>query len=481
MKNLVSRRNVLSAAGLGTGALLLDGFVGLPTARADDACTPPDEAPLLIVCEFAGGWDVLLSLDPRNHQEFNDANAGIETAYDRITDPLVQQMMTNTGGTGLYQPPGSAVQYGPAISTKLVDQHKSDLCVVRGVNMGTLTHEVGLRYFLTGKFPRGLSASGSSIDTAWASVSGHLEDFKIPTLVAGGSETYNEGFPAGASGLKVPGYAEMLQVLRPLNASLAVDPAVAKAAAAFHHGEHCAHDQYDTNGHVTSHRGAWNTAQTLANGGLWKHFDFKASPPAGSQLDKLYDAFGVNKASPSSSLSGKAKGQAALAAQALVNGVSQVVLMRLISVTDAHFDDDWLRNHPERQREGFDAVSDLISYLKNTEDKNGKSFWDRTTLLAYSEFARTPRINVQGGRDHHLASACLVAGNGIKGNQAIGANKDTTFDARPVDLETGAPDDELGVGLRPADVHATLLEAAGLCHDHISNQEPKIIKAMLKG
>lgn len=473
----VSRRALLGALGVGGGALVFDGFLGLKHARAD--VSDPDDAPLLIMCEFSGGWDTLYSLDPRNHQVFGDPDGGIFTGFDMVTDPLTKAVIEGaSGGTGLVKAPGSNVFYGPAIG-KIAADHVDDLCVLRGVNMGTLTHEVGRRYFLTGKFPRGLAASGSSLESAWAAATGALQGFPIPNLVAGGVETYAEGLPPGASALRVPSYAEMVQVLRPLNAQAALDGTVEQATAEFHHDPACLAQQMNATGQLTQHMAAWASARSLTNGGLWKHFDFKANPPPNSPLDRLYKAFGVNPANPGATLSGKPRGQAALAAQALVNRLSQVVLMRLVGVTDAHFADNWPSNHPAMQRAGFDAVSELISFLKATEDKNGKSFWDRTTLLCYSEFARTPKINVQGGRDHHLASACLVAGRGIKGNQAIGATKDTNYDARPVNLATGAPDD-MGEALRPSEVHATLLHAAGLPYDHISNQSPKLIKAMLK-
>lgn len=472
-----SRRTLLGALGVGAGAVVLDGFLGFRHALADGG--DPDSAPLLVMCEFANGWDTLYSLDPRNHQVFGDPSGGIYTGFDLVTDPITKSVIEDdTGGTGILQPPGSNIQFGPAIG-KLAG-HFQDLCIVRAMHMGTLTHEVGRRYFLTGKFPRGLAASGSSLETWWAAASGVLDGFQIPNLVAGGAETYNEGLSPNASALRVPGYAEMLQVLRPLNASLSTDAKVTQAAAKFHQDDYCIHEQLDAGGQVTNHLSAWASAQSLANGGLWKHFDFKANPPAGSPLEKLYSTFNVNPSNPAATLSGKPRGQAALAAQALVNGISQVVLMRLVSVTDAHFDDDWPTNHPRLQRDGFDAVAELITYLKTTYDKNGKPFWDRTTLLCFSEFARTPRINAQGGRDHHLASACVVAGAGIKGNQVIGATKDSNYDVRPVNLATGIPDDEMGVILRPSDVHATILEAAGLPHDHITNQSPKIVQAMLK-
>ena len=90
-------------------------------------------------------------------------------------------------------------------------------------------------------------------------------------------------------------------------------------------------------------------------------------------------------------------------------------------------------------RNGFNALADLISYLKITLDKNGKPFWDRTTVLAFSDFARTPNINARGGRDHHLPSSCLIAGRGIKGNQVIGGTTDNNYGSRPVNLTTGAP------------------------------------------
>jgi uncharacterized protein (DUF1501 family) len=475
----MSRRALLGALGLGGGTLLTDGFLGLGSAHADGSCPVPADAPLLVVCEFVSGWDTLLSLDPRNHHVFGEPGGAIRTGYEMLTDPTTVAMMNATGGTGLFQPPGSNMVFGPAMSEKLVRDHMNDLCVVRGINMGTLTHEVGRRYFLTGKFPRGLAANGSSLETAWAAVSGHLDDFQIPSLVGGGAETYNENMSPLASGLSVPSYAEMMQVLRPLNPAVGVHPSVAQAAAQFHYEDYCEHRDYDGRSQVTNHLAAWSTAQSLTAGGLWQYFNFAANPAPGSQLDKLYDAFGVNKASPGSTLTNTPRGQAALAAQALVNRLSQVVLLRLVNVTDAHFDDDWVANHPRNQRAGFDAVAELITYLKSTEDVPGRSFWDRTTLLCYSDFARTPNINQAGGRDHHLASACLIAGNGIKGNQVIGANKDTNYDARPVNLATGAPDDELGHLVRPSDLHATLLEAAGLCHNHISNQDPKIITAML--
>jgi hypothetical protein len=94
--------------------------------------------------------------------------------------------------------------------------------------------------------------------------------------------------------------------------------------------------------------------------------------------------------------------------------------------------------------------------------------------------ARMAGMAVRDGRDHHLDSACLVAGAGIAGGKVIGATSDDTFSGQPIDPATGAVDPD-GVPVRPADVHATILTAMGLGIEHISNQDPVIIDAMLAG
>jgi len=75
---------------------------------------------------------------------------------------------------------------------------------------------------------------------------------------------------------------------------------------------------------------------------------------------------------------------------------------------------------------------------------------DSTLIVWMGEFGRTPRINVQMGRDHWPRGFCVVlAGCGIKGGQAIGK---TDMDGvqiveRPVS---------------PAELHATIYQALGI-------------------
>lgn len=92
------------------------------------------------------------------------------------------------------------------------------------------------------------------------------------------------------------------------------------------------------------------------------------------------------------------------------------------------------------------AIASLIQDLK----ANGKL--SRTLVVVLSEFGRTPRINGNGGRDHHARCfSAFLAGGGLKGGSIVGASDpDGMVPAeRPVQI---------------ADIHATICRALGIDH-----------------
>ena len=474
--NPISRRKLLATAGLGTSAFVLSDVLGPNFARAEG--TDIHELPLLIFCEFSGGWDTMVSLDPRDHSDpkYSDPNNKIQTGYDLVADAdtAVAQVLASTGNTGLITPPGSNVSFGPAME-KLAKTHFEDLCVIRGVDMGTLSHAVGRRYFITGKFPRGLAPSGSSLPTWWSSE--NAGQFPIPNL-ASRTEAFNEGLDPRATALKIGSYGDLEDVLKPLQPELEPKAKLAQALAEFQYTDHCLDEQIDVTTMTHAHHASFEKSLAFSSGSVWEYFDFKRNPEPDSAMAELYAALEIDPTGPFGALNGP-KGQAAVAAQALTNGLSQAVSIELAGGLDTH-SDNWAADQASTQRAGWEVLSTLISYLKNTLDVNGKPFWDRTTIFCYSDFARTPKINQRGGRDHFLYSSTLIAGPGIKGNQAIGASNDYNYSAQPVDVETGAPDPDNGVIVRPPDVHATVLESMGLSSTNVSNQSPVLIKAALK-
>ncbi len=468
MKTPLTRRSLLGGAALGGAAWLLRDL--RRAFAASTAAVDPSTAPYLIFCAFEGGWDQLLCLDPRDATKYG-ASGPIHAAYERIEDATTKAVLAQSNGTGLVTPAGSNITFGPAVGR--LSGAFADLCVVRGLSMDTLTHEVGRRYMLTGKLPRGVSASGSALSTAAVGQLGDAEP--IPNLVVG-LETYNEGQPNFASGLTVTRSQDILVVLKRLG--IALPPSVQAELDAYAWSEKCGERLLDGEGAVTTWLDSREKAVVLASGDLAAHFDFSTKPSA--QIQALYDHFGLSKLSNAqltAALSG-GPGQAMIAAQAITRGVSRAVSIRLANNID-HHDDDWASTHATALRSGFEALADLIAYLKATPDAKGKPFWDRCVVVACSDFARAPTLNARGGRDHHLASSCLLAGKGVRGNVVVGGTDDAAFSARPCDVATGLPSVS-GVKLRPADVHATLLKAAGLGYAHLENQSPQLISAALR-
>jgi hypothetical protein len=62
------------------------------------------------------------------------------------------------------------------------------------------------------------------------------------------------------------------------------------------------------------------------------------------------------------------------------------------------------------------------------KDLSERDLLDETVILWLGEFGRTPRINMNDGRDHHPNGwSAVIAGGGTRGGQVIGStNEDGT-------------------------------------------------------
>ncbi|MDP3232437.1 MAG: DUF1501 domain-containing protein [Myxococcales bacterium] len=473
MKPSLSRRNFLEILSVAGGGLVLQQSPLGSQAFAQAGGDPK----YLLVVYFAGGWDQLLALDPRpqNDPQFQ-VIAGrapatrIQPAYDLAgaDDTGVAQVLTATGGSGV-QTSGN-LSFGPAVPQSLL-QHAPDLAIIRGMQMDTLTHEVGRRYLITGKFPRGLVASGSSLNTAFAAQMGAQTD--VPNL-AMNVETYNEGLPPSASAVSVASFRDLLTVMQPqAGATLPAASNTALTSYEMTTPDSCTAHGFNANGLTDAFKDARALGRNLMNPTKASLFNFVLPPPA--PLTDLFSAFGLTTASD---LTGP-RGRAAVAAQALASGVSQVVSVTLGEDLDDHF--DWSTQQPASLRTGFDALGRLIAYLKTKQAPGtAKNMWQCTNLMVFSEFSRTPMINTREGRDHHLVSSCLVAGPGIRGNTVFGASTNTGMGVTKWNFANGALNAASGNVIRPPDVHATLLKSMGLSFGHISNQSPVPIDALIR-
>jgi hypothetical protein len=160
-----------------------------------------------------------------------------------------------------------------------------------------------------------------------------------------------------------------------------------------------------------SHRSAYQRAVTLMRSAATKAFDLGEEPA------KLRDAYGRNLF-----------GQGLLLARRLVERGVPFIEVSLPG-WDTH-------------QENFTGVQRRCEVLDPAwatlmEDLKAKGLLDTTLIVWMGEFGRTPRINVNKGRDHWARSwSTVLAGGGIKGGLAVGKTSADGMDVaeRPVSV-----------------------------------------------
>ncbi|MFN7134006.1 MAG: DUF1501 domain-containing protein, partial [Myxococcales bacterium] len=424
------------------GSMLLG---NLPFRAFADAAklAPPDRC--FVFAYFSGGWDQLLSLDPRDPAVFTVdrlAETRILPAYDLIGDASYPTTVVTpprrSGG------PESNITFGPAIGR--LANHYDLMAVVRGINMTTLGHDEGFRYFLTGKRPIGAAARGSS--TATEIVGQMAPTVPIPSL-AYRIETYNDRYPGTANALRVSNNNDLLLTLAASRTQL--DSEIEKQLVDFRGDKvACEAQLYDRRGLVSAYEGARSQMREVLDQRLDNVFRFERP-----EDEAVRQQYGLPANGPYDTPAGRA----AMIATALKRGISQCVSINIAGGLDTHFGTQ--RTQADNQRAGFNALGDLVDDLRKTPHPTGGNFMDHTTILIFSEFSRTPMLNGQGGRDHHISGSCAILGKGVKHNVVFGRSGDIAMAPGVIDFKTGMPAPG-GRNILPENVVATILASAGL-------------------
>jgi uncharacterized protein (DUF1501 family) len=66
------------------------------------------------------------------------------------------------------------------------------------------------------------------------------------------------------------------------------------------------------------------------------------------------------------------------------------------------------------------ALTRLSETILTLRDRSGPDVWQRTAVLAMTEFGRTVRLNGTAGTDHGTGGAMLLAGGAIRGGRVLG-------------------------------------------------------------
>jgi len=397
-----------------------------------------------IFCYYGGGWDILLSLDPRDPSVFHPGNIGdtlIHPGYELLDadEHIYEPFMT---------PSGTLV--GPYIGD-LADHH-SKLAIVRGMSMETLTHEAGRRRFITGKAPSGLQARGSAASSWLASQLSNGE--AIPNLSIQ-VESFNRDLPNYASALRVGNVPDLVRTLEGGPDQLGdleerqIDELLAQAAQ-------CPSAQ--RSGLWQASESSRLSAMATVEDDLAALFDFQGDA---SGMSELRDRYGISASGAAALRTPEA--QAATAVTAITAGISRVATIQVAGGLDTHYD-NWAREQGPTQERGFNVVARMVEDLESRPYGDGTTWLDHTTIVGFSEFARTALVNARGGRDHSLTGACFLIGGNIQGGQVIGSSSDVAMAPTNTDLHTGETASN-GEVINPEHVLRTLLYDAGMEND----------------
>jgi len=404
----LTRREWLQAM-TGIGALgYAGGLSGLLRAASSTSLVTDR---YFVFAYFSGGWDGLLALDPRDPDIFTPAevaNTGIQTGYGLLD---LEDLLVPTSV--------DSMTFGPFIGN--LATHAEKLVVLRGMAMSAVAHDPARKHALTGFMPAGTSARRSSVATLLASLLGGNEP--IPNLAVG-VDSFNLGLPLWASGLPAGDIDDLFKALTPVEVDLldsqrdALEDFFAKQL------------ERATTQIESSIYGNQVIARSLIEQDLAQHFDIDSSD---ATMVELRARYGID-----SGEGGDGGKMALLASQALTQGVSRCVSIRVAEGLDSHQGFEWRVEHGANLTEGFNAIAALAEDLDQRPfGDTGDSWLDHTTICCFSEFGRGSMLNNAGGRDHSLINAMLLLGGGIAGGQVIGASTDTGMQAQAVNLQTG--------------------------------------------
>ena len=271
----------------------------------------------------------------------------------------------------------------------------------------------------------------------------------IPNLSLG-EDVYNQDLPNAVSPLSARTPQDFLGLLTPT-----ADPLTAFARTqvnALLASTASCPGALDSPIKVASQQSALQAAQVVEQD-LANQFNLLADTPEMAAIRQLYGFDDMNTGA----------GRAALAVKSITSGVCRCVSFTAVEGLDTHYNAEWHDDQGNFQAEGFNVIARMIDDLSSTyvPDGSGDTFFDRTNIIAYSEFSRQPMFNGYNGRDHWLSNAFLLAGADIQGGQVIGATSDVGMQPIPINPTTGVIEPYTGESLRPAHIYQALLYAAG--------------------
>jgi len=362
-----------------------------------------------LFCFASGGWDTTTVLDP--HFDV----PGVDMAVDTVLGTAGK--LAYTSGAGREGTDQFFRNWGGYTA------------IINGIDAHSVGHDSGTQFMMTG------TSASSYADWPTLLAANSVLDYPLPHVVFGGPS-----YP-GTSGAAVvrAGGGTLLSLLDGSINGMSDAPAPVMMPPADD-----AIDQFVFN-RVADFAGQQRGIARDRAEGLVQNIE-RAMELEGREFEAGLDDLGNNL------LDNMIK-----ASELMRLGLSRTAMLRIPGGFDTHGNDT---TQSLRQEAFYTALNDLFEHLATTPGHTSDWLINEVTVVALSEFGRTPRLNGGGGKDHWPYNSMLVAGAGVKGNAMYGKTDDALI-AETIDLSTGLPSAS-GVNLGCEHVGTALLKIGGL-------------------
>lgn len=373
----------------------------LPAAARAASASPKR----LVVVFAPGGWDVSYVFDPKlgvptiegpevdmNPLNPNDVEevqtfSGIPIAVNELKRPHVSQFFARWG---------------------------SRATVVNGIQVGTLSHQLGRLRMLTG-----VQTSTPGPDLAVIAGAVHGADLPAGSMAMSG---YSSASQLAATTVSVGARNQLDALLAggsPLPAPLGEAPYPRWALG---DGDLALLETY-RQGRVAAVAERWTGDRSTAR--IRDYLEsLRRVDAIRANSDTIVDALVLGQAPDLES-------QATLSVELLARNICHSVFL-------AHNGDFDTHAATYLQHGLFDSLFGTLGYFADALE--AANLFDDTLVVVMSEFTRTPYRNNRTGKDHWPYGSAMIFGGGTVGGQSLGRSDDY-LQALPVDLETGLPDD----------------------------------------
>lgn len=437
-----SRREFLSLAGGGFGALALQGLLADENLLAKPARKPhfPGKAKSVIFLFMDGGPSHLDTFDPK--PKVNElAGKPLPKSIKRVITPMGVSENPILASKRTWKRYGES---GLPVSDwySHVGEHADDLCVIRSCWANGLNHVGSVCQMNTGSILAGRPSLGAWVSYGLGSENRNLPGFVVlldnPKEPPGGTRVWGTGFmPASYQGtrfrsgsepilhLKTPNSITDEQQKRKLNFINRLNRGYQKSRV----------DDTELEARIKSYELAFRM-QSHAPVAVDLSQETRETQQLYGMNEKRTAAFGRN---------------CLLARRLVERGVRFVQLYSGSgSKWDAHSKIE--QNHSLHCGETDKPIAGLLTDLKR------RGLLDETLVVWGGEFGRTPMSEKGDGRDHNPYGFTMwFAGGGVKGGQIYGATDE---------FGMHAVEDRAHVH----DLHATILAALGIDHEELIYQ-----------